>query len=112
MELRFSVFARDRQFAKAMRRIRPRFASLADRFAKTELNSAVHKAVLVGITDDQGLNFFSEVPNTDGFFQVLAGCHLTEGDSSLAKQVFQILRRAAMACPLSRTDCEKVQEVF
>jgi hypothetical protein len=112
MELRFSVLARDSRFGKAMRRIRPRFAALTQSFAKIDFESAVHKAVLVGLTDDKGMDFFREVPNSDGFFQILAGCEFVESDSDLTKQVFASLRRAAMACPLSADDGKKVGGLF
>lgn len=112
MELRFSVLARDRRFAKAMRRIRPRFAQLFEAFANTELANPIHEAILVGITDDQKPPFFEEVPNRDGFFQVLAGCDMKGSDEELTKEVFEILRRAATACPFSEVDHEKTQQIF
>lgn len=112
MELRFSVLARDRHFAKAMRRIRPRFAQLFEAFAKTELANPIHEAILVGITDDQKPPFFEEVPNNDGFFQVLAGCDMPDSDEELTRQVFDVLRRAAAVCPFSKIDHERVQQVF
>ncbi len=112
MDLRFSVLARDRHFAKAMRRIRPRFAQLFEAFAKMELANPIHEAILVGITDDQKPPFFEEVSNNDGFFQVLAGCDMRDSDEELTKEVLDILRRAATACPFSEVDHERVQQVF
>src|SRR6266446_6616957 len=112
MELRFSVLARDREFAKAMRRIRPRFASFVEVFATTELVNPIHQAILVGITDDKGPEFFEEVPNKDGFFQVLAGVRMKHSDVDLVKVVFDTLRRAAKACPFSKPDHETIQRVF
>lgn len=112
MELRFSVLARNREFAKAMRRIRPRFAPLLEAFAQTELVNPIHQAILVGVTDDKGPEFFEEVPNSDGFFQVLAGVQMPGSDSILAKEVFGILRRAARACPFSKPDHQTIQVVF
>jgi hypothetical protein len=61
MELSFSVLARNRQFAKAMRRIRPLFAPLVERFAEADLPSAIHQAILIGITDDKGPAFFKQI---------------------------------------------------
>jgi hypothetical protein len=112
MELRFSVLARNREFAQAMRRIRPRFSPLVDVFATTELINPIHEAILVGITDDKGPNFFEEVPNRDGFFQVLAGVDLKQSDEMLVKNVFDTLRRAAIACPFSKPDHGTIQRVF
>jgi hypothetical protein len=112
MELRFSVAARDRRFAKTMRRIRPRFAVLLEAFAKTELENPIHSAILVGVTDEKDPEFFEEVPNRDGCFQILAGAQAKGSDAELAKAVFDILRRAAIACPFSRPDREEVQSIF
>ncbi len=112
MELRFSVLARNRQFAKAMRRIRSRLAPLTEGIADAGLKNARYQAILVGITDEKGPDYFAEVPHCDGFFQILAGCQLTECDTNLANQVFAILGRAALSCPLSAADGQKVQEVL
>lgn len=112
MDLRFSVLASDRDFARAMRRIRPRFAPLVEAFAKMELLNPIHQAILVGITDTEKTDFFEEVPNRDGYFQVLAGVRVTDSDWDLAKQVLDILRRAATVCPFSKPDHEKIQRVF
>jgi hypothetical protein len=81
-------------------------------FAKTTLVNPVHQAILVGITDDKGPEFFEEVPNCDGFFQVIAGCQPKESDSDLTKEVYNILRRAAKACAFSKVDHEAVKKVF
>ena len=110
MELRFSVLARDREFAKAMRRIRPRFAPLLEAFARTQLVNPIHEAILVGITDEKEAQFFEEVANRDGFFQILAGVHSNYSDLELAKEVFGLLRRAAKTCPFSKPDDAAIQK--
>lgn len=112
MELRFSVLARNREFSKAMRRIRPRFTPLLEEFARAELENPMHQAILVGITADKGPEFFQEVLNSDGFFQVLAGVQIPASDSSLLNDVFAILRRAAQTCPFSNPDHQTIQTVF
>jgi hypothetical protein len=112
MELSFGALARNRSFSKAMHRIRPRFDALLEAFGRTQLVNPIHQAILVGITDDKGPEFFEEVPNRDGYFQVLAGVDLPASDSILARQVFAILRRAAQTCPFSMPDQETIQSVF
>ncbi len=112
MKLNLGVAARDRNFLRAMRRIRPQFDSLAKAFSEVELVHSIHKAILVGITDEHGADFFQEVPNGDGYFQVLAGCEMKTSDAELAECVFGILRRAAKACPFAKIDDEAVQKVF
>jgi hypothetical protein len=76
------------------------------------LVNPIHEALLVGITDDKGPEFFEEVPNRDGFFQVLAGVQTKGSDLDLTKEVFNILRRAAKACPFSKPDHETIESVF
>ena len=83
MQLRFSVLARNRVFSKAMRRVRTKLQPLLDAFGSIELEHSIHEAILVAITDDQPPQFFEEVENNDGFFQVLAGCSHRGGDDEL-----------------------------
>jgi hypothetical protein len=52
------------------------------------------------------------MPNDDGFFQAIVGCPMEDSDSALAQQVFGILRRVALACPVSAQDRGKIEEVF
>ncbi len=112
MKIRFGVLARERAFAKAMRRIRPRLQSLTEPISHIVLTNPIHEAILVGITDDKAGDFFEEVPNSDGYFQVLAGCELKSSDEELIAEVFTILHRAATACPFSSVDREKIEGVF
>ncbi|MEX0676769.1 MAG: hypothetical protein WD063_06810 [Pirellulales bacterium] len=112
MRLEFSAFARERSFAKAMHRIRPKLQPLLDELATIELQHPSYEAILVGITDDKDSEFFEEVPNDDGYFQVIAGCAPSESDSELAQQVFEILRQAVRACPLASADHELCEALF
>lgn len=112
MQLRFSVLARNRAFSKAMRRVRTKLQPLMDAFESVELEHPIHEAILVGITDDQPSEFFEEVENNDGFFQVLAGCSLRGGDDELAEDVFEIMRRATRVCPFATPDHETFQALF
>lgn len=112
MKLRLSVVARDRQFSKAIRRIRPRFDQLLKDFEKVELVDPIHEAILVGITDDKTDDYFEEVSNRDGFFQIMAGCGVIGSDEELTVRVFQILQKAATACPFSKPDKLSIQHVF
>ena len=112
MELSFSVLARDRQFAKVMRRVRPKLTPILAEFAKADLSSATHEAILVGITDDQGPEFFKEVPNKDGYFQVLVGCKLEQDDARQLQHVLGILHRATTAYAFSDSDRNKVEHLF
>src|SRR5215471_5994160 len=106
MQLRFSVLARDRAFSKAMRRVRAKIQPLLDAFEATELNNPIHEAILVGITDDKRPEFFEEVENNDGFFQMLAGCSHRRTDNDLTADVFDILQRAVCRCPFTAPDHE------
>lgn len=112
MDLNIGYAARSRAFSKAMARIMPRFDPLVKAIAQTELVNPIHQAILVGVTDDKGPEFFEEVPNSDGFFQVLAGVQMPASDSILTKEVFGILRRATLACPFSKPDHQTMQMVF
>jgi hypothetical protein len=112
MELRFSTVARDRRFSKAMRRIRPRFAPLVEAFALVDLTDSIHQAILVIVTDERGPECFEEMPNSDGFFQVMAGVRIGQSDLELTRDVFCILRRAATLCPFSKPDHETMQRLF
>jgi len=75
-----------------------------DAFERVEIEHPIHEAILVGITDDKPTQFFQEVENNDGFFQVLVGCSLREGDDELAEDVFEVLQRTVRLCPFAIPD--------
>lgn len=112
MQLRLSVLARSREFSKAMRRVRESLQPLLDAFEAVELDHPIHEAVLVGITDEKDAEFFEEVENDDGFFQVLAGCRPTGTDDELIEVVFGILLRAVQLCPFATPDHKKIEAFF
>ena len=112
MQLRFSVIARDRTLSRTMRRVRVRIQPLLDSFEATALECPIHEAILVGITDDKSPEFFEEVDNNDGFFQVLAGCSQCGTDDELTENVFNILRRAVRHCPFATPDHLTLEALF
>jgi hypothetical protein len=112
MELRFSVMARDRRFSKALRGVRLKLQPLLDAFGRAELQHPIHKAILVGITDDKEPESLEEIENNDGFFQVVAGCLASRSESDLAEAVFSILLRAVRLCPFAKPDHEMFEELF
>ncbi len=112
MQLRFSVLARNREFSKSMQRVRTKLQPLLDAFEATILDHPIHEALLVGITDDKGSEFFEEVENNDGFFQVLSGCEQRGTDGEMTEAVLGILHRAVRLCPFATPDHEKIEEVF
>lgn len=112
MQLSFSVATRSRAFAKAMRRVRSKLQPLLDAFEATALEHPIHQAILVGITDEKGQDFFEEVKNDEGFFQVIVGCCERVTEKQLAEDVFEILLRAVRLCPFSRPDHEKFEHLF
>lgn len=104
MRLSLSVAARQRSFAKAMRRIRPTLEPLLESFALVTMEHPIHEAILVGIADGMPPGYFEEVPNADGFFQVLAGVDGAACDEALLAQVTAALKAAIAACPFSQPD--------
>ena len=60
---------------------------MLDAFEAVVMTDPIHEAILVGVTDDQPWDFFDEVENNDGFFQVLAGVELTGSDDELTQTV-------------------------
>jgi hypothetical protein len=112
MQLRLSVLARNRAFSKAMRRVRVRLQPLLDAFEDTQLEHPIHEAILVEITDDSEAEFFKELENGDGFYQVLAGCGQYHSDDQLTEVVFEILQRAVRLCPFAAPDDQKFEALF
>lgn len=104
MRLSLSVAARQRSFAKAMRRIRPTLEPMLESFAQVVLENPIHEAILVGISDDLPPGYIEEVPNADGFFQVLAGVDGAACDDALRTQVIAALKAAIAVCPFSQPD--------
>jgi hypothetical protein len=113
MKLLLSISSEDRRRSKALRRVRPVFDSLALQFASIPLHHAIHEAVLIGIVERPS-DYFCEVPNSDGFFQVHTGYDLSldsspESDTRLCQELFHRLRSAVLACPFSTPDRKTVQ---
>lgn len=95
-----------------MRRVRVKIQPLLDAFEATELDHPIHDAILVGITDDEGPEFFEEIKNNDGYFQIFAGCANHGVDDDLAREVFSILQRAVRVCPFATSDHDKFEALF
>lgn len=92
-----------------MRRIRPEIEEHTRDFSAVVLQHPIHEAILVGITDDMLDSHWEEVPNGDGFFQVLAGFDSSipldgSADAVLISSVLQKLSSAVIACPFSIPD--------
>jgi hypothetical protein len=112
MQLRLSVLARNRAFSKAMGRVRVKLQPLLDDFAATEMVHPIYDAILVGITDEKGPDFFEVVETNDEFFQVLAGCGHRNTDKDVAADVLKILQRALQLCPFATPDRRIFAELF
>lgn len=95
-----------------MRRVRSRIQPLLDAFEVTKLEHPIHEALLVGITDDKAREFFEEIENNDGFFQVLAGCSQLGTDDDVTRDVFEILEKAVRSCPFASNDHQRFEELF
>ena len=96
-----------------MRRVRPRFVSLQAAFAKLHLKHPIHERILVGVTDEHGTELFEEIPNADGYHQVIVGFDASiglaaEDDARREIALFQQLSRAILSCPFSVPDRESV----
>jgi hypothetical protein len=112
----WSILARNRAFAKAMRRIRPEVEEKTRTIESVTLQHPIHKAILVGITDSEDDLFFAEVANDDGFFQVLAGFDSAialdgKSDDALVAKVLAKISRAVLSCPFSNPDHNAMEEI-
>jgi hypothetical protein len=117
MKLGWSTCARNRQWSKAMRRIRPRFDSLIAAFDALRLNHPDYEAILVGVTDDHPAEYLKEVPNADRFYQAIVGFDPliglgAENDQMLAAALFRQLSRAILTCSFAATDREAVCDML
>ncbi|MDD0841271.1 hypothetical protein [Pseudomonas sp. Gutcm_11s] len=109
MRLSLSVAARSRAFAKAMRRIRPKFASLFTEFEGMQLANPIHEAILLGISDELDGDEIQITPNSEGFFQVICGFDSKtpfdpENYQILELTLFRIIRSAVETCPFTEPD--------
>jgi hypothetical protein len=104
MELRLNVGTGNRFFAKAMLRVRPSLEQFLEGFCEVVSSRSSCDAILVGVTDDKPADYFEEIDNTEGFFQVVVGCPYLRDDVELTKAVFDRLVRAIKACPMPATD--------
>jgi hypothetical protein len=95
-----------------MRRIRPAVEPMLDALSRVPLANPIYEAILVGVTDDKPSGYFEEIPNADGFFQVLTGVDGTSEDDDLLTAVVAALRAAVEACPFSTPDKNALTEVI
>jgi len=109
MRLSVSIAAKSKAFAKAMRRIRPKFDSLLDAFEANGLGDPIHEAILIGVTDSMGINEIRIIPNRDGFFQAICGfgeqtSFLPENDCALELMLFERIQSVVAKCPFTSPD--------
>jgi hypothetical protein len=117
MKVSLGVAARDRMFGKAMRRIRPAFAQLFAGIEAYVLSNPIYETLLIGITDDKGDEYLEEVPNNDGFFQVVCGCGTSWdsgpiSDADLQTLVLDRIQKAIDLCPLTVPDREGLMKLI
>jgi hypothetical protein len=87
---------------------------LEEVFAAIDLKHPIYRMILVGITDERAKDSFEEIPNGDGYYQILVGFDSSiglgpENDHRLAVALFSQLSKAILACPFSGTDRETVR---
>jgi hypothetical protein len=116
MKLLLSTASEDRRRSKALRRVRPVFESLTQQFAGISLRHPIHDAILVGIVERPS-DYFHEIPNNDGYFQVHVGYDLSldaspDNDIQFCREVFGRVRAAILACPFSDPDRQTVQHLL
>lgn len=106
MDLSLNFATSDRKFARATFRIRPRLAALLESFGSAKMEGAEFDAIIVGITDDQPEGYFEAgtTGTTGEFYQALVGCRSGLPDDDLARQVFEIMWRVVLQCPLTKAD--------
>ena len=106
MDISMSIGTSNRFFGKAIRRIYPRINLFMEKFKEAVPSSQTCSAILVAITDDKSADFFQEMPNVDGYFQVMFGCPYPSDDSDLANEVLDRLQKAIAICPMSPAERE------
>ena len=106
MNLSMSIGTSNRFFGKAIRRIYPRLNIFMETFNEAVPSSQTCKAILVAITDDKPSDFMEEIPNSDGYFQVMFGCPYPSDDSILEFEVLKRMKKAIEICPMSLNERE------
>ncbi|WP_157632221.1 hypothetical protein [Variovorax sp. CF313] len=106
MKINLGVAAQTPQFSKKMRRIRPAFELLFDDFSNIKLTNPIYDSILIGVTDSQSVDYFEEIKNREGYFQILAGMSGDFSDEKAKELIFEIVKKSIQACPFSRPDKE------
>ena len=104
MEILVSIAARDRQFGRQIRRVRPALDPLLEELASVVLVDPIHEAILIGLTDATPAGSVDIIPNRDGYFQVIAGLPAGGSDEDRLVQVVAAMKQAVAACPFSDPD--------
>jgi hypothetical protein len=97
--------------------VRHAFDSLYRDFEALQLAHHIHDAVLIGVTDDEPVGYFQEIPNSDGFFQVLIGMGSASEISALSEGALRSLlyvqiRKGILACPFSDPDRQAIDRLL
>jgi hypothetical protein len=112
LKLSLSIAARDRLFAKTMRRLLPEFDRLKVDVSTIEMVNPIHEAMLIGMSDEQPAGSFEVVSNHDGFFQVLAGVEWPATGEQLKTSMEAIICEAIYRCPFSQPDRSQFSELL
>jgi hypothetical protein len=104
MKLALSAAAKSREFSRCFQRARKLLSTLIEQFSSVEMVSPIHESILVGLSDSLPADYFEEVQNRDGFFQVLAGVDVPITQEALVCHMLFIVERAVRRCPFASPD--------
>jgi hypothetical protein len=117
MQIKLSIAARNRQFSRAMHRVRPAVQATLDLIETHSLTNPTWGVVLLAITDEYDSDRLDIIPNKDDVLQIINGfpseLDLSQGnDENLRLAVLQCVRNAIAECELTPRDFAAIDAIL
>ena len=117
MQIRLSIAARNRQFSRAMRRVRPLVQAKLELIEELRLKDPTWDVVLLAITDEYDVDRLDIIPNNDDVLQIINGFPAAldlsqSNDANIISAVLQCVRNSVHQCRLTPDDYAMVDAIL
>jgi hypothetical protein len=117
MQIKLSIAARNRQFSRAMRRVRPAVQAKLDLIEAHGITNPTWDVVLLAITDEYDSDRLDIIQNNDDILQIINGfpseLDLSQSnDENIRLAVLKCVRNAIVECGLTPNDFAAIDAIL
>jgi hypothetical protein len=117
MQIQLSIAARNRQFSRAMKRVRPLVQDKLNLIEELRLKNPTWDVVLLAITDEYDFDRLEIIPNNDDVLQIINGfpsaLDLSQSnDANICSAVLQCVRNSVHECRLTPDDYAMIEAIL